>query len=310
MASESRFHDLLALASERSGDKRRELLRAVTDMFLEDPQAHGEQEHKLFDDVVCRLTDDVDAGERRALADRIADVDRVPRGIIRKLAHDDEIDVAEPILRLSPILQDDDLIEIAEGKSQSHILAMAKRSKLNEGVTDTIAKHGDKTVLRTLSGNRGARLSEDGASLLISRGQADQEILSNLYVRDDLPSASVRSVKKAVRCRPGLAEELNNRAGREIVDRCTDLFAEASKMAPERVKLMLLHGRPEMLVIVARTIDLSRLELERLLNFRIGQTSESVLVVNQTLQRFDVMPQDVAQRVVRFLRTRQVHDAA
>lgn len=309
MGPQDRFYELLRLASERSGEKRRDLLRAITDMFLENPEACGERMSRLFDDVACRLADDVDATERRVLADRIADINDAPRGIIRKLAHD-EIGVADPILRFSPALQDEDLIEIATVKDQAHILAMTQRRALAAGVTEAIAKFGDKTALRSLSGNRGAMFSENGASILVSRSGDDRETLSNLYVRDDLPDSNRRAVQRAVKSRPGLALQLDEQEGKRIVSKCVIEFAEVSRLSTKRVQRLVFDGKPEMLVIITRTLDLSRIEVERLLQFRIRRTSESELVVGQTLQRFDVMPREVASRVVRFLRTRQVHDAA
>jgi uncharacterized protein (DUF2336 family) len=53
-----------------------------------------------------------------------------------------------------------DLIEIALAKSQSHLLAISKRSSLSESLTDTLIERGDGDVISTLAGNAGARFSE------------------------------------------------------------------------------------------------------------------------------------------------------
>ncbi len=70
---------------------------------------------------------------------------------MRRLATDNEISVAGPVLRQSSRLNDADLIGIARTKSQAHLLAIAGRTGIAEPVTDVLVKRGDREVARNLA---------------------------------------------------------------------------------------------------------------------------------------------------------------
>src|SRR5438105_7002207 len=105
------LQDLESLARERSSEKRRALLHAISDCFF-GSAARSTTETALFDDVVTRVLDDVEPVARAELAERLADVVDPPRQVLLQLA-EDRIDVAEPILARSPALHDADLERIA-----------------------------------------------------------------------------------------------------------------------------------------------------------------------------------------------------
>ena len=120
------LQDLQGLARERSSEKRRELLRAVSDCFLSSDE-HSATEVALYDEVVTRVLDEVEPIARAELAERLADIANPPRNALRRLA-DDHIAVAKSILSRSSALDDDDLERIALNQSQAHLAAIATRA--------------------------------------------------------------------------------------------------------------------------------------------------------------------------------------
>ncbi len=75
-----------------------------------------------------RALADIDA--RTALADmsaQLAPIAQAPRLVIRRLAGNDEIRIAAPVLQESARLGDDDLVAIAKTKSEQHLLAISGR---------------------------------------------------------------------------------------------------------------------------------------------------------------------------------------
>jgi uncharacterized protein (DUF2336 family) len=76
---------------------------------------------------------------------------------------DEHIEVAGPVLVRSARLADDDLIRIAERRSQQHLLAILGRASLGEAVTDVLVRRGDRDVAHAPAGNAGARFSEHGS---------------------------------------------------------------------------------------------------------------------------------------------------
>jgi uncharacterized protein (DUF2336 family) len=137
-----------------SQDRRIDTLRRVTDLFLVAPAQLNPEQIGLFDDVLAHLVERVETSARAELAKRLAPVDQAPPDIIRDLARDDEIAVAGPVLKESKRLSTTDLIDIAQEKGQAHLVAIAGRDRLEEGVTDVLVNRGtrDQFARRFLAG--------------------------------------------------------------------------------------------------------------------------------------------------------------
>lgn len=181
------IEQLSALARETSSDRRRELLHAVTDLFLNNAAAPSREQGDLFGDIVRRVLEDVTVEARAELSNRVATVDVLPHDIAMRLATDD-ISVAEPMLRQSPVLSETDLISIAEDRGQEHLLAISVRDGLTSGVTDVLVRRGNTDVLRSVSTNESARFSQDGFRRLVDRAAADEVLRESLQRRRDLPA--------------------------------------------------------------------------------------------------------------------------
>lgn len=128
---------------------------------------------------------------RMKLADGLKSSSHLPPDIARRLA-DDEIEIAAPILRHSPVLGDEFIAGIIESKSESHALAVAERRPLGKALVDHLVVHkGTKRVVIRLIENNGAELSD--AILLGFRewGRADKDIAHRLQRRPNLPFAFI-----------------------------------------------------------------------------------------------------------------------
>ena len=65
------------------------------------------------------LVEAIETKVRAELSERLAPISNAPSKVIRRLASDDEIAVARPVLAQSPRLTPADLVDIAETKSSS-----------------------------------------------------------------------------------------------------------------------------------------------------------------------------------------------
>jgi uncharacterized protein (DUF2336 family) len=106
----SKLHDLIALAHEPSSERRRELLRGVTDLFFT-TDGHGVAEMGLFDHVMDDLASEMEAAVRAELAARLSAASVLPSRLARRLSHD-EIEVATPLLG-SAAMSQAELISVA-----------------------------------------------------------------------------------------------------------------------------------------------------------------------------------------------------
>src|SRR6266576_6341442 len=110
-----------------SAEKRLETIKRVTDLFLLSAGDFNSEQIELFDNVLERLIKTIeiraiaDVSARIALAEmssQLAPVSQAPPSVVRRLARNDEITVAGPRLRESARLSAEDLIEVAQNKSE------------------------------------------------------------------------------------------------------------------------------------------------------------------------------------------------
>ena len=170
-----------------SSDRRTEILRRVTDLFLGSADDFNGEQVGLFDDVLAHLIRQVETGALAELGEKLAPIDNAPNGVIRSLARHDEIAVAGPVLAQSVQLTDRDLVEIAGSKGQAHLGAISERTRLAAAVTDILIQRGDTGVVRKLSQNQGATFSDRGYVKLAKRAETDERIAEILSVRLDMP---------------------------------------------------------------------------------------------------------------------------
>ena len=180
--------DELNEAVSSGGDAHRQrILERITDLFAAGSRGYNGDQIALFDDVLQELIADIEVQARARLAQRLAHIQTSPPGIIRALAFDDSIVVAEPVLKYSQQLSDADLAENARTKSQEHLLAIAQRLKLSETVTDVLVDRGDHRVVDKVVKNRGARISLSGYEKLTHKARRDRRLTLALSRRSDLP---------------------------------------------------------------------------------------------------------------------------
>src|SRR3979490_2070416 len=103
-----------------SAEKRLETLKRVTDLFLSSAVKLNVEQIELFDNVLERLIKTIelraiaDIGARIALAEtsgKLAPIAQAPPSVIRRLARNDEIAIAGPVLSESARLGTEDLLE-------------------------------------------------------------------------------------------------------------------------------------------------------------------------------------------------------
>jgi Uncharacterised protein conserved in bacteria (DUF2336) len=187
MATPSLIEELEAALAAGSNEQRMNMLMRVTDLFINRAGSYSQEQVNLFDEVIVKLVDAIEAKARARLARRLAPVPNAPRGIVRMLAFDDDIAVARPVLTTSERLDEADLVENASRKSQQHLAAIAQRSSLSEAVTDVLVTRGDRRVVHSVARNSGARFSDAGFRMLVKRASGDDALTMRVGMRRDVP---------------------------------------------------------------------------------------------------------------------------
>jgi uncharacterized protein (DUF2336 family) len=182
----SRFAKLIELARASDSGQRRELLREITDLFFETSGARNERETHLIDDVLKLVAAEMQDTVLAELAERFADAEDAPVGLMRDLANH-AFEVAAPILRRSAALDEQTLLQIVANRSQQHIKAVAQRETVSEALSDAIVQHGDDNALDALMRNEGATMSRNSMEVAVNRARSNALLHEAVVMRRDLP---------------------------------------------------------------------------------------------------------------------------
>jgi uncharacterized protein (DUF2336 family) len=222
--------------------RRLETLRAVTTLFLSQAPSLNETHVGVFDEVILRLSRDVERRARAELAERLADIANAPRKVVRDLAYDEEIQVARPVLERSPRIEEEVLVAIARGRGQDHLLALSRRRELSDDLTEVLVDRGDDRVARSVAENEGAAVSERSLARLVERASTDAALYERLRGRRGLPPEEVTRMLEIARERvrenlkqefSGIVEQVVDAAVKEV----TRAVAEPEPPAPRAESL-------------------------------------------------------------------------
>ena len=262
------------LAEDADHQVRCELARKIGRLIpdLED-QARARLRDRMLD-VMETLAADQMPQVRRILAEEIKRSHDVPHAIVRKLAEDLELIVCAPILEYSPLLSDEDLIEIvATTQVDGAVAAVARRSQVSTSVSDAVVASFDVPAVAALLVNPNAQIREETLDRIVEQA-GDVELWHEpLVMRPDLSVRAIRRIAGFVASAlvhqlaqrnglpPDLAEDLSARA-RERIRREVppDERDEAHRRAEEAARAMKADGRLDE-TAVNEAIDAGKREL-------------------------------------------------
>jgi len=176
---------LFRLARQKSAEGRTALAETISDLFHDEGDVLTDRERSLIFDILHKLVHEVEMAVRKVLSERLAELPDAPRPLIAQLAND-AFEVAYPILTRSTVLEDEDLIEVITHRTQEHQLAIAQRPGLSEGVSDALVNGGHESVIRTLLGNRDARISRATMEFLVEQSKRVDTFQEPILQRDEL----------------------------------------------------------------------------------------------------------------------------
>ena len=179
------LRELDEAVSRGTPESRKRALWHTTDLMI--AGSYSDDEIWTFGEVIGRLADEIEVAARAQLAKRLARFDRAPVNIIHKLAFDDEIEVAGPVLRESGQLEPYALVANVCLKGQTHMLAISERKSIEETVTDVLVTRGNQEVVNSVARNNGARFSDFGFLHMIKRAEGDSILAEQLGLRQDIP---------------------------------------------------------------------------------------------------------------------------
>jgi uncharacterized protein (DUF2336 family) len=338
------IRELESTVAQASDIKRAAMLRHLTDLYLVGAEEFSDDEIAAVDDVFLRLVGIIEESSRALLAIRIAGVAKAPPGVLRRLACDDAIEVAAPVLSQSECIDIETLVACASTKSQEHMLAISRRKALPEAVTDVLVERGDQQIVLSAARNPGARFSAHGFDMLVRRADGDDQLADCVGSRPDLPprlfaqllaaaSQTVRAKLEAerqhakndiARVVDGVAEQIEARAAitkssafasaqvlvesleqaKQLTPAKLDEFAKAGRFAEIVAALAVMAGAPAHLV--ERTLKDGNAETILVLGKAVGLPWESTRnIIALAARHYRRSPGDIDKAMGAFHRLRR-----
>lgn len=183
-------------------------------------------------ETLTLLVEDEAARVRGAITDVLKDMPGAPRPLILRLAHDSLLVVGEPVIRLSPLLTQEDLLALIERRpNPGTTAAVARRAALPEAVCDAIAATADTEAITALLENRSAAIRETTLDMLVERAVDHEAWHAPLVRRPMLSARATTALAEIVTTQ--LLDELTSRANLapEIAAELRDRLAQRLKPA-------------------------------------------------------------------------------
>ena len=201
------------------------------------PERLDQIEHMTLD-ILEKLARDQATEVRQILSEQLKSASTAPAKVIGLLARDLELSVSGPVLRNSPILSDDDLLEIVFGGPPGGALAaIAERQQVSPLVSDAISTSDDVSAITALLKNPSAQIREETLDRIIDRAPEHEIWHEPLVRRPQLPPGA--AAKLACFVADSLLQALKAR---------TDLGPLASQQIMEVVRSRLarlpVDGKP------------------------------------------------------------------
>ena len=182
------------LQTDMDDDVRAELARKLGRLLpdMDDAERLHLRERVLR--LIERLAADEIPRVRALLAEEIKACPLIPKRLALQLARDTEIAVSAPVLQYSPLLSDEDLVElIATARVEGAIEAMAKRGHVSPAVSDAVVATLDIAAIGQLLANNNAHIREETLQQVISQASDIESWHKPLTMR---PGLSLRAVKR------------------------------------------------------------------------------------------------------------------
>jgi uncharacterized protein (DUF2336 family) len=290
MTTRSLIPELEEVVQRGSREKRTEALQRITALFLDGASRYNDEHVNLFDEIFGLLIEEIETKARAELSNHLAPVTNAPVKVLRKLANDDDITVAGPVLTLAPRLAEADLIDVASTKGQAHLHAISLRRALGEAVTDVLVSRGDRDVARRVAANRSARISENGFHRLVERAQADGILAEKVGLRPDIPPQMFREL--LTKATAVVHRRLITAAPPEVRAAICDVLTKVSKEVGARVGPRDYRGAQRVVLNLDRA---NRLDEAALLSFCNERKFEEAVVALATLTK---VPIKIADRLM------------
>lgn len=177
--------DVDLLITEGSAEARVNVLDKISSHYAN--KSFHEREFMFAEQIFRLLMKDTEIKVRQALAQRVKNNPDIPRDIVLHLAKDVE-QVAMPVLEMSQVLSDADLIQIIDNsRGIGKLIAIAKRARVSDRVSHALVETHYPQVVKSLLDNSEANISDQDYAKILEDFSHEEVITHTLAGREQLP---------------------------------------------------------------------------------------------------------------------------
>lgn len=189
----------LLLARDQSDDVRADLAAKISRLAPGLTANETDQIKVMAYEALEILARDQVVRVRQIISETLKDIADAPPEIIRQLASDAEALVAGPVLEYSPVLTDNDLIEIINQSGVSaNLKAISKRKTVSESVVDALVETSNEDAIGLLLANKSAQIREETLDRIIDEAVDVESWHAPLVVRPQLSETAAMNLAKFV----------------------------------------------------------------------------------------------------------------
>lgn len=241
--SAPRQADLL-LSEDKDDEVRFGLVEKIGRLLPDLTQPEREKVRDVTHKILVLLAHDQAIRVRRILSETLKDIAHAPPDVIRRLARDVELVVCAPVLEHSPVLTDEDLLEIiSSAPVKGALSAISKRASLSTDLTEAIYEANDEDAIGVMLGNTSAQIREDTLDRIVDRAEGIEAWHGPLTKRPSLSRKTVLRLAEFVA--ENLMDALKNRTDvdAETADAVREEFSRRMEAA-ERARARDEGGSP------------------------------------------------------------------
>lgn len=147
--------------------------------------------------LLTRIAQDQTERVRMMVAEELCDLPDAPYEVVRQLAFDASQRVAMPILEFSPLLRDEDLIELISTSPVPGVAeAVARRHRVSETVSEAVVRSGQPAAIHELLGNDGAQIGQKSMHSIIEMAPEHEIWHENLAHRPELTQKTINRIAR------------------------------------------------------------------------------------------------------------------
>jgi uncharacterized protein (DUF2336 family) len=223
-------HRLYGLLKEDAPQAKDELTNATAELFESELSA---SDHELLADLLICLMRQAESDLRQALSERLSIMENIPLRLILFFAND-EISVASPVLRKSPVLSDLDLIYIIKSQGPDSWQAIADRGDLGPDVIDMLAGKKDPGTALVLAENDRIQLTSYAFEILIAKSENIEGLATPLAERSEITQELAQKLYKIAgkSLKASLSDELGQ-VDPHVTDQIDEVILEFTEQSKE-----------------------------------------------------------------------------